>query len=372
MNQRQLFSLIAFTFLASSSIAAIQNGDFLFAEEGETAFIEGVKGAPLHIRYIGPDLTAPLKVKVTPDDAKLKLSPSTCMFTGAREECRLTVHLSHSNQKVYGVHQFTVTEVGGLTQLDPTGISASEDPLTFGVGILEKDMPAPVTWFMKQEDNRDQERGSALVILANSTTSTRTYRGTLSQRRIALTQWYEAIPQKVSVPPKSVCYLDQAIVSSSLKKGFTAFYIVGRSWDYVFREIFEDITDPSNPISNSPFNSANNNLSSCSASSWKSCTSGTWGSMSVGLANIGSQNLKANSSWATPSDDIRAGEVKVIPDNSWGNGSNIYFEGAWTGSSLALLLIQGSTDGSGFDAKSAAPSIQQIKSAPPCSSYMQK
>jgi hypothetical protein len=81
----------------------------------------------------------------------------------------------------------------------------------------------------------------------------------------------------------------------------------------------------------------------------------------LGLANLGTEDLPGGR---------RAGEIETLINNSWGSNSFIYWETSWFKKNTALLLIQGSTDGSGFDANAAAPSILDIKSAPPCSNYL--
>jgi hypothetical protein len=69
---------------------------------------------------------------------------------------------------------------------------------------------------------------------------------------------------------------------------------------------------------------------------------------------------------------VKAGQVEILRDNSWNNReADIYYSGFWSSDSLAVLHIQGSTDGSeNWDAKAVAPSILEIKSAPPCSDYI--
>ena len=84
------------------------------------------------------------------------------------------------------------------------------------------------------------------------------------------------------------------------------------------------------------------------------------------MANIGSDNLVGG---------LKAGQIEILRDNSWcsncGSGNSwMYWEYDWRDKDLAFLMIQGSTDGSGFDASAAAPSILEIQSAPPCSYYL--
>lgn len=68
---------------------------------------------------------------------------------------------------------------------------------------------------------------------------------------------------------------------------------------------------------------------------------------------------------------VRSGQVEVLQNNSWNNGGYIYWKEKWNSENLALVHIQGSTDGSeNWDAKAAAPSILEIQSAPPCSLFL--
>jgi len=97
---------------ATTSTAGIQNSDFWFHDDGDIVFIDGKRGAPLHIDYIGAPLTKPLTVRVTPNNPKLKIAAPICTFTKKNDDCRLTVQLNNQSEKVYDINHFTVTEVG--------------------------------------------------------------------------------------------------------------------------------------------------------------------------------------------------------------------------------------------------------------------
>ncbi|MFM2006449.1 MAG: hypothetical protein RLZZ09_2104, partial [Pseudomonadota bacterium] len=71
-------TMVTLCLLASTAGADIQDSDFWFHNEGQAIFINGAKGAPLHIDYIGPALTKPLKVRITPTNPALKVNPSIC------------------------------------------------------------------------------------------------------------------------------------------------------------------------------------------------------------------------------------------------------------------------------------------------------
>ena len=133
---------------------------------------------------------------------------------------------------------------------------------------------------------------------------------------------------------------------------------------------FSDVTNPDDPIYNGIWNTGNNNISTCATEGSSYCASGKWGSWSVGLANIGNTDLIHD---AGSPDNLLVGQVKVLPDNRWNSSSTIYWRADWNfKKTIALLMIQGSTDGSGFDVAKAAPTIAQIKAGLPCSSYAKK
>lgn len=86
--------------------------------------------------------------------------------------------------------------------------------------------------------------------------------------------------------------------------------------------------------------------------------------MTVGLANLGGEALMADSGNAR--DHLLVGQVKAINPRNF-----VYWQDSWVGKPVALLQIQGNTDGSAYDPQAVAPNIEQIKSAPPCSNYIQ-
>ena len=143
-------TMVTLCLLASTAGADIQDSDFWFHNEGQAIFINGAKGAPLHIDYIGPALTKPLKVRIMPTNPALKVNPSVCTFTKKDDDCRLTVHLSKAKEKVYGIHQFEVTEIGSQSgEAKPQAQIAATDTgtVSFGIGVQNKDMPKPMPAF---------------------------------------------------------------------------------------------------------------------------------------------------------------------------------------------------------------------------------
>jgi hypothetical protein len=349
-----------FALPAMPAIADIQSEDFRFPEAGNTIFIDGTRGAPLHVEYVGPHLTTPLKVKVTPDDPRLKLTPSICTFSALVKTCRPEIHLANSKNKVYGVHTFTVTEAGGAAPAP--GSVATATPVTFGLGVTESDMPAAIPW------KPHSGPVSRPVILVNATQQHRVYRGLLELNPDKEND-HTVYTDYISLPAQSVCYLD---LYSAPYSGYLRFNLSTNWESWSFRgngNYFEDITDSSDPIYNGPYGTGANNISTCSGDSKTSCASGKWGSWSVGVANISGSDA-VDSGYK-----IKAGEIQLIEDTSWGNaslfngGTMIFWREGFAGNGMALLLIEGSTDGSGFNVRSAAPNLEEIKAAPPCSNY---
>jgi hypothetical protein len=271
------------------------------------------------------------------------------MFTKKDDDCRLIVQLKDQGQKVYGVNHFTLTEVGGSRGVLNAQAASDTNTVGFGVGVQGKDMPKAIP--VNASDN------SQKLIITNATTQSRTYIGDLGSETI-----FKSI--KFSIPPKASCYVDYGVVRSSDLQFGSDIYIpltwqknngAGR-----FR-YFSDITNPLDPIFNGIYHPRTNNLQTCSSYPLGDCTSNKWASINLGLANLGTEDLPGGR---------RAGEIETLINNSWGSNSFIYWETSWFKKNTALLLIQGSTDGSGFDANAAAPSILEIKSAPPCSDYI--
>lgn len=355
------FAIVMLSLLATTGTAAIQDSDFWFHDEGQAIFINGKKGAPLHIDYIGPTLTKPLKVRITPTNPALKVNPSVCTFSKKDDDCRLTVHLTKSTEKVYGIQDFDVSELRGQALNIDAQVGWTEaESVSFGLGVQVKDMPAPVFWNTK--DPVDGRNGR--VIIVNATSMSRTYKGYFS---IGSKYSYKAESYDIRLPSDGICYFDndamQADDLPSDYKPVYMYYLAG-NWlgGYDNSRGVHDITNPNDPIFNGAYRTGNNNISTCSANDARSCASNKWESWSVGLANTGATNLK---------DGLNAGQVVALRDNSLDSGDIIYYRGEWARYGLELLLIQGSIDGKGFDVNARLPSALSIKSAPPCSAYIQ-
>jgi hypothetical protein len=356
-----LISLILWT---TCSTAAVQSSDFWFHNDGDTVFIDGARGAPLHIDYIGAALikTKTLKVRVTPKNPYLKVSPSTCTFTKDDHDCRLIVRLKERGRKVYGVTQFDVAEVGEAVNRGLTAKATIDTgSVGFEVGVQNGNMPAPVpwnTWYAWPLG------GSGKVVLVNATNVERQYIGVITGAQLYSnyqTANLSTPTYTISLPSKTLCYVDEYIPNPPLPSDYTPIYVVDKLYQTGYGRLFSDVTNPADPIFNAAYQTGNNNLSTCSENGQLNCASNKWASWTMGLANLGAKDMPGG---------VRAGQVEVIQNGSWDSGSTIYYEAAWTGSNLALLLIQGSTDGTGFDAKSVAPNVVEIKSAAPCSSFV--
>jgi len=350
-------SPIALILWATCSNAAIQNSDFWFHDDGDTIFIDGKRGAPLHTDYIGAPLKKPLIVRVTPNNPKLKISPSICRFTKTDDDCRLTVQNAKEGDNVYGVNQFTLTEVGGSRGVLNAQADSDTSTVGFGVGVQGKDMPRPISPALDWASGQPSR-----MVIINATTEKRIYKmdRLLSKSFDSAEKYFSS--KEFYLSPKTLCYADQYIIADDeYKKNF--WYNFALNFDNSFTRkgsTTRDITNPSDPIYNGPYTTGDRNISSCSAKKYEYCASNKWASWVVGLANFGSMDMSGG---------IRAGKIEILRDNSWGSADFIYYEKNWDGNGLALLQIQGSVDGSGFDIAAATPSILEIQSAPPCSNY---
>jgi hypothetical protein len=261
------------------------------------------------------------------------------------------------------LNHFTITEVGSKKGEIKAQASLDAGSVGFLVGVKGQNMPSPLIVNLGGGLlMRTSTIGKAVI--KNSTSKTRSY-----QVNIAALAPVEScggdcysysIPSKeIELPPQEFCYADVGLIPDNSAPGFYTYsYPMMRYLSWVWYTA--DITNPQDPIYNGSYSTGERNISTCSAKGDKTCASNKWASWSVGLANLGAIDMEGGD---------RAGQVEALRDNSWNNGSYIYYDSSWNGNSLALLHIQGSIDGSGFDASRAAPSILEIESAPPCSSY---
>jgi hypothetical protein len=197
------------------------------------------------------------------------------------------------------------------------------------------------------------------VIIANRTSQRRDYQSPFYYHH------YTASGKSpiYTLPPGQICYLDQ-----SIGLGYKDYYendvVYPLSFPYAkggYIEYISDMTNPHDPIFNGPFLTGNGNITTCSANGKFACASNKWDSWTVALANLSGKDLD--------SDVFKAGQIQILQNNTWDNGTTLFFRGTWTTYSIGLILIQGSIDGSRFDPNSAAPSILEIQSASPCSNY---
>jgi hypothetical protein len=365
-------SIVMLTFWGTTVNAAVQSGDFRISEDGGIIFLDGSRGAPVHIQYIGASLRARLKVRIAPNNSNLRVTPSTCSFTRRKKDCRISVYLRDKSKKVFGVNQFTITEIGSIKPLTPI-MPENKLPFVFGVGIQESNMPQAIGWYISSDGINSDWPKSGPVILANATTSDRLYKGEDINNYDPIThrnRWTST--HEIYLKKNSICYLDRGSINPPLTQDREAVVVLSKYFPRTLGATFRDITDPSRTIYNGANITGNNNITTCAANGMDDCSSGYWGSMSVGLANLGSSDL-INGSYG-----IRAGEIQVIYSNSYNNsswndpGSIIYWRKEWGGSPVALMSIQGSIDGSGFDVIKATPSIEEIRSAAPCSTFIRK
>jgi hypothetical protein len=267
----------------------------------------------------------------------------------------LTVRLENGKQKVYGINHFTVTEVGGSQGALKAQAASDIGTIGFGVGVQGKDMPEPIPWQTADSKKTSIQKGP--VIIANRT----------SQRRDYQSPFYYHRPGDLglgkspiyTLPPSQICYLDKSIglgYSGYNNNAYFPLSPVSFSVEYV-----SDMTNPHDPIFNGAYLTGFNNITTCSANGIFDCASNKWASWTVALANLSGTDLD--------SDVFKAGQIQILQNNTWDNGTTLYYKLDWQDSSVGLILIQGSVNGSDFDPNAAAPSLLEIQSAPPCSNY---
>lgn len=211
------------------------------------------------------------------------------------------------------------------------------------------------------------------VVLVNATNEARTYGGHLTSEAGSFERLerVELPINPITLQAKTMCFLDQSIIKDTREAEsvvYTPLYVLptrGQS-----RSLIYDITDPTDPIFNGAFQTSRNNVTTCSRGENSICASGKWGSWSVGLANLENRYLPSDT---TVDDHFFSKSVKTLTSNKWGGkektDGHIYYRGIWKRRSVALLLIQGTTDGQGFDSFKSAPNANEIEAAPPCSNF---
>lgn len=207
---------------------------------------------------------------------------------------------------------------------------------------------------------------SGPVIIANKTDRNNTYKVTIADSK---NRRSPPISDPLLLPANTLCALDRASFNLAPSKSQDFLFHIVRGNSEVL-----DITNPKSKIANAPYahpglEGKGLDITICTNAGANSCATGLWGSMSVGLANLGFTDI---------SSDLWAREVRVIQNFRWHAGllpgqSFVFNERNpdWH-NAVALLQLQGSTDGSHFDAIQATPAIEEIESAQPCSTYRAK
>jgi len=360
MNFKYLYAAMCML-MSTAAVATINQNDFVFHEDGDVLVMDG-NGSEVHIDYVGPVLVKPLTIRIKPNNPDLKIIPSTCIFTKNNHECKPIVRLVKNQKKVYGIIQYEIAEIADRSQASSISSSGADanGSVMFGTGVTNEDSLTPVLWNTWYANSLS---ASGSVFLVNSTNQARQYKGNLTAKETLndyRTNERIAPTYTISLPAGGLCYVDEYSVEP-LPTGYTPFYIVDKLYFTGNGRYFSDITNPKDPIFNAPYQTGNNNISTCSANGQSDCASNKWASWTVGMANLGPSDLAGG---------LRAGQAEVLRDNSWNNGATIYYESNWSSMRLALILIEGSTDGSGFNASAALPGALQLKAAAPCSMYV--
>jgi len=358
MDVLQHLAVVAIaTKLLSLPVHALEPGDLIVYEEAQTLFIDG-NGAEIHIDYVGPQLTEPLKVKVEPVDNGLTVKPGQCTFTSEMKSCRQNLTLTDSGSKRYGMQDFTFSEVANVaTQARSIKAKAASEtaPVTVSMGVQNRAMPKPIRAFLQE--------GALIgkIVLKNGTRQGRSYQA-------GLTFWQSkdlnqrAVSRTVNLNPNTSCYLDANVGPAPASVGFELIYVSNQGY-------VADITDASRPIYNGfryadfvERGASSTGLAVCSVLGESWCASDKFGSWTVGIGNLGSK-----------ADGIVPGRIVMIDNTSWNSEANIPFLSEWARANpnFVLLLVQGSIDGSVFDSTKPgiATTLLELKSVAPCSEY---
>jgi hypothetical protein len=158
----------------------------------------------------------------------------------------------------------------------------------------------------------------------------------------------------------ALCRLDDAVYRGEAWRGNSLHFEHG-AWNYV-----EDRSAGQLGLFNGNWITGNNNFDSCANESMNYCAGQRWGSWMVGM-----MALRTVFSPDPRSVYSMAGGVEYWIDNRWGSGMTLYYTHAWIDAPIALIMTQGSTDGSGFDIRAnnghALPTPDQVFAAPLCS-----
>jgi hypothetical protein len=164
------------------------------------------------------------------------------------------------------------------------------------------------------------------------------------------------------IGPGKLCRLDTRLYPGDIWRGN------GEPLDpAVTINYLEDQTDGQIGAFNGNWTSGNDNVNSCANEGMARCAGARWGAWKVGLMAqdaVGKTDRR-------PGSGMDAG-VEYWVENAWDTGTAIYYSNAWVQTPIALIMTNGSLDGSDFNMRDSPglPTLQQVFEAPLCSAEL--
>jgi hypothetical protein len=199
------------------------------------------------------------------------------------------------------------------------------ETIRFGIGVISSGSPKPIKWNTAYSVGNAGYNGSKPLIITNATDSIRKYRGNITSRSALINNgsyYLSASTSIISLSPGASCYLDEFMPDDPLPSDYEPIYIIDKYDGANSGRYFSDVTDPNNVIFNAPYQTGDNNISTCSAKGIGECASNKWSSWTVALANLSANDMPGG---------VGSGQTETLRNNSWNNGAFIYYEGAWSG-----------------------------------------
>ena len=353
VQPKRMASAMILTIFAGSA-SALEVRDFNLDEEGTVLVVNPRKGVRMHLDYVGSELNQPLGVSVKPEHEGLRITPHNCRFTRKNKTCELTLRYTSREKAIYGNQAIMLN-----SDTTPEAI-----PLKLIIGIKSSESPVTIKWSNNADGDFITQKGG--VFIQNGTDSPRVYTSNIRNG------YDEVLTSEIKMPSKTVCYLDENSIPTNTfnrNKGLT-FNSSHKDLKIRIGNKVQDITDPNKPSFNDFYVKYDGkHISTCSAMGEEDCAGTRWASWTAGLFNLSDQGLYDPDSKQV----YLPGTERIVRNGSWNSGNSLYHDGdAWRDSNVALILIQGAIDGNGFDPETLRLTQNQITSAPPCSSFVEK
>lgn len=336
--------------IAADTTSTFRPSEFILDQSAQVVTIDN-NGSEIYLYYRGPS-RSPESINISIDDPSIKLSGSSCTISKTNDRCKIVLRYASLAKPAYTDKAITVRDSGNSL--------ISE----YIVWVKPTYGPFPLAWRTRGDAGT---RGAGPIIIQNANQTSRTYQIDIDKNPYTgfFTDDVSIEPSySFTLPAKSVCKADESlIINRNAKFEYTyATPMNGAAWGSD-RNI-KDITDASQGRTtyNSPYVTGNNNISTCAANGVRSCSS-LWGSWTVGIMNISGKDLNPT---------FLNGDERLLKNGSWESNDNIYYESGWVSNGneqIALIAINGATNGNGFDASSLRLPMAAVVTAPPCSFY---